>query len=322
MSKIKIAHLSYSLQNSAKKMVNLFLNRFVYSSLNIMQFTSQDVALHAILFPLCLCALAVGAIPLVWDWRLYYGNPNYNESDLVMAMNTDEYRYSLVACIAVSIPIFLDYVADFISCFSSGWTSDFLARGILLFALLVPDFIMLTWAVPARHPSLMIYLFQARNMLGFYATVLLLNSVGRSIFNPKSIAIFAIFALAWDVMAVYLPYMNAQYSIGYWMFIMIFLFAGTIYAGLICKWMISINIIKFELTPDDYSCGVYIVTSCSYVTGILILHAIFGRDSEGNSSPDLITSYTYFVVAFTISISFFQGRLIRKRVIRAQQVIK
>jgi len=145
-----------------------------------------------------------------------------------------------------------------------------------------------------------------------------LNCVGQAVFYTKSISFFGSFALAADALAAYLPYMNSEYFIGYWMFIMMLFLCGFIFAWLVYYWVKRINI--FELTPDEYSCGVYILTCSFYVTGVLILYFIFGRAAEGNSSPIYLTTYTYFVVAFTISISFFQGRLFRLRIIRAQQV--
>eukprot|EP01036_Dinobryon_divergens_P057243 gene57243-76437_t len=100
------------------------------------------------------------------------------------SMNSLNFKFSLVASIAISVPMVLDFLLSLASSyrdqiFMRGWTS----KAVLLIALLIPDLVIFFVVIPSGNQALLVCLFAARLILCTYAVLSHLWDFGASVFK-------------------------------------------------------------------------------------------------------------------------------------------
>eukprot|EP01041_Mallomonas_annulata_P010969 gene10969-22925_t len=146
--------------------------------------------------------LLLSFLPVILQWELL------DKEKVLKSTLSLDFKFSLVAAIALSIPISVDFLLD-ISSTKRGKRPGNLSRfisylplGVLIFSLIVPDAIIFFIAIPLELPGLVICIFQARNVACAYANQSHLCDVG-SIFNTNGFRSGLYFALTTYVESVF-----------------------------------------------------------------------------------------------------------------------
>eukprot|EP01041_Mallomonas_annulata_P002126 gene2126-4152_t len=140
-----------------------------------------------------ICALVLSFLPIMLQWELL------DEEKVLKSTLSLDFKFSLVAAIALSIPMSADFLLDIISSKMGkrpGNLSRFinyLPLGVLIFSLIVPDAIIFFIAIPLELPGLIICIFQARNIMCVYASQSHLCDVGSAIFRTPLFVTVSIF---------------------------------------------------------------------------------------------------------------------------------
>eukprot|EP01041_Mallomonas_annulata_P016466 gene16466-34354_t len=128
-------------------------------------------------------------LPILLKWELS------NQNKVLMSTLSLDFKFSLVAAIALSIPMSADFLLDVISSQRGkrpGHLSriiNYLPLGVLLFSLIVPDSIIFFIAIPLELPELTICIFQTRNIMCGYAVQSHLCNAGSDIFRTPAFAL-------------------------------------------------------------------------------------------------------------------------------------
>eukprot|EP01041_Mallomonas_annulata_P010729 gene10729-22415_t len=140
-------------------------------------------------------------LPIMLEWEL-----SDRQKVLISTLSLD-FKFSLVAAIALSIPISADFLLDVISSKRGkrpGHLSriiNYLPLAVLIFSLIVPDAIIFFIAIPFEFPQLIICIFQARYIACAYAVQSHLCDAGSDIFRTPA---FILVSIAYSVSTFFL----------------------------------------------------------------------------------------------------------------------
>eukprot|EP01041_Mallomonas_annulata_P015671 gene15671-33108_t len=96
-------------------------------------------------------------LPFMFEWEFYDPKTdNLDEHPIFFSISSEVFKYSLVASLATSAPILLDLVLDFIR-----WLRKFdtviygsIQLSIMLLSIMLPDLLMILYAVPTKNVRL------------------------------------------------------------------------------------------------------------------------------------------------------------------------
>eukprot|EP01041_Mallomonas_annulata_P004967 gene4967-9938_t len=139
---------------------------------------------------ICLAPLALGAIlcflPIMIDSQFYEPNDINFTSQIYTSISTRKFEFALVANIASLTPISLDRFLDLIRVWKNGNApkSGVSLQPVLMMTIVIPDLLILLYAIPTNSPRLVVCLLNLRNIIIFNSIFRLLLDCGKPIFKP------------------------------------------------------------------------------------------------------------------------------------------
>ena len=242
------------------------------------------------------------------------GDPSFWSKALEL-LHSNEVEDSLKACIAVSLPISLNYMLDVISLIlRKGNTGHrFGSFGILremphfslIAALTVPIIAMLSSAIPEEKPELFLCLQLSRLLLLYYGVLGQLWLCDTKIFQPKVFLLgyiliaIALVCYCWHMM---FGSINTSLRISYFVFVLI---GGSFCSIEFLRFILRLWVMGFNrLSINQMNCSVYVIlfSIMSPAMFVLsILHPIY--------DPESCTFAMYMLGTFTLCLTVMQSRV-------------
>eukprot|EP01041_Mallomonas_annulata_P001193 gene1193-2321_t len=220
-------------------------------------------------------------IPLIMEYEFNNGDYEISSAPVYFSMTSISFQFSLVASIAISIPMAIDGLLSMINSDNEALSRGWISRALLVLTLFFPDLIILVIAIPSKDPGLMAIIFQVRAILCMYAIMSQLWEFGGFVLRCK------------------LFFTNL-------LGLFIFVICGY-------RWFKHITGKPLnDMTSSEYICNVFLISTSIAFIILTIMSIITGGTVDYNTSGTYLTSYTYVVVAFKVSISILQSRLINK----------
>ena len=278
-------------------------------SFNWMQFMG---CFAGILFSIVCCA-----IPLILNQT--FGSDN---AAIFSAMNSTSYKYSLVACVAVSFPYLLEYCLDL--CLQRtlrNFVNGLCGRGLFILALFIPSIILLTVIIPLHIPVVLIFVcfFQfIVIIIGFFC---LLYQLGNPVYNNH----IMILSSSSFILGVIFRYFNLFYPSFYAFQILHFIFCvlGIIlFIILTMKWILFIKNISHNnnnnnaITIQQYSSCLCIFAISLLYIGFMIINVKDQNILTTFESSYRLTNITYTEGLLALIIFMSPNHILRYEVIQ------
>ena len=238
------------------------------------------------------------SFPLFLDFHDIGTIKNENPRAAILeAMNSKQCQFSLVANVAVGIPVAIDYVMEFFygMLSKSNQTNQArLPRIILIYSLVGPNLLILLVSIPLRFVELTICIFLTRLIFLFYGVLGHLWIVGGDMFRSYW-CIISQLALSLGILTVTYDTISAdQVTYLFWL-------ATSFYAvSIISAAVIGIKFL-LQMRKIGFRCigilGVYF-----YISGLI---------HRGQYDKDFFVPYTYVAAAFTLMLTVLQSFLTR-----------
>eukprot|EP01041_Mallomonas_annulata_P003337 gene3337-6603_t len=251
-------------------------------------------------------------LPAFLDLPLY--PPVEADSALVLSFESLYYHYALIACIAVSVPIIIDYAMDIISVNKESRSLGIVSHRDLILTLLLPDGILLWFILPSKSYAYFPCLLNARELFLLYAFLNRMKLNLPQVWTVSTTAPLACFFSVWKLFSVYTAFegdlnLSTITAVTYFLeflsvFVLILLYIRCYY--------ITLNIVG---GADNRVLHRYIIP---YMTAFLMAWlgiVVIGFQSNStiwtNTNPFYCISYTLIVGMFGSFISVLNGRMIR-----------
>ena len=244
-------------------------------------------------------------------------------SAIFASIASSEFSTSLIASVAVSVPVTVDFILDIFS------DLDFIhggrvQRGVLLLSLLVPDSLILGLVIPNADAGMLVCIFHLRNALITYAVLKQLWEYGPHVFNFKAMIFIMSFFMAGHVLTCFSAFTSVYDRHLFYAFIACLFIAFSVFGVLVMKWlrqMFRIRIRRlYDLSSSDLNINVFLVPSCCLGLSYTILCIIYGGSISSQTPARFLSIFTYTEAAFTVAVFVLQGRLNRFQMKQAQQV--
>lgn len=242
--------------------------------------------------------LIIMAVPLIIDAEFDYGNYEKGELPLAKGILSDQFRYSVVAAIAVGIPIGIEYLADIVT--KSRGKNGVRVSTETVFLLLIPNIIfrdMAFRASPSRFVRYLPYIIEGVRMLLTHEVLYDLHDICPLVWSWQSCSVMA---LSISLSAIYnVWYVFSPWSANHQGHLIISSICLLIYFGVyvykLCLW-VHITVRNRERDFDVLHLA-YILT----MLVLVVLGAYFGYYGF-ETSVDLLawTNYVYIIVCMFI----------------------
>lgn len=246
-------------------------------------------------------------------------------SKVYEALTSQEFLVSLVAALASSIPITIDYVADIptqFDIFLGGNTQ----RVLLLFSLLVPDCIVLGFAIPSKSVTLLVCMFHLRSVLVYAAIATQLMEFGAKYVSPRTLIIVHALTTFAEIAATASAFTLKFRYITHYCFLVFTFLACVIITPPFCKWFRSWW--RSVIGSCDQSSLSDMAIAAYWLPGLFasLLYILICASNNGNvnnnTSSDFLCAVQYTEAILTVSIFFLQGRLNKVFARRAHESLK
>ena len=252
------------------------------------------------MFIMVLSVLA-GFLPLITDFGKI-GTIENEESRLAIsdAMNSKQWQFSIVASVALAVPVVIDLTMQCIYDRMSQINNQNQAlfpRLVLIFSLFVPNILILTVGIPLQYKELVIAIFLTRIIFLFYGVLGHLWIMGETAFRSKwFVAAFASLSIGL-IFGVYDTINYEQVTYLFWIAIAFYGIAISIFLYFAVKFFIFVKKIGLRnLDTPQISCLMYLILLCILGSYFYISVNI----KKGNYDNDFFTAYTYVEAGFTL----------------------
>ena len=163
------------------------------------------------------------ALPLILGMNFDYGDYEKSSAPLTRALTSSAFLYSIIAGIAVTVPIITEFFLDqlFIST-STNATKVYVPQNMFL-ALLVPLVIMLTIISPNGIPYFLPFIFHSQRIFYFHAFSYYMYLCGSPIWTFKRLIALAGLITAGEMIDCFTPFVQGIIKILYYVYIYIYL---------------------------------------------------------------------------------------------------
>ena len=263
-------------------------------------------------------------IPLFSGFQFNYENFERDNAPVSKSIGSDVYKTSLIATVALSIPMLLDYGLELYSYGPS--YKGYFARGLLLFSLFVSNLILLLIAVPEQSPFIITIVLRARGVVWTSAAFAQLWEFGCEAFQYKSLLITTI--ILYSLCNMCLSFASFAPVSLKWPFFFIYVVLGfigfCIFTFLTLKWCRIFWKLNYkDITASQYKCNVYLISLWLLLLGFTVLDSAYSDSKYGGiitveTSPRYLSGYCYLIAIFTTSVSVLHGGVARKEVFQTQ----
>ena len=254
--------------------------------------------------------LFVNCIPIALRWKFDYGDWVVGMAPIERALVSLDFKYSLVASVAVSCPLYIDLLLDVAS--ASKWDLKNIVRMTIVSALFFPDIMLLIFSGNSFGPEILDTIIHSRGVVGLSAALVHLYNYGAPILNSKLLLLCYLLIIIGGVLSCLSPYYSSQSYDLYLLYSSLFITACCIGTYLVVRWFLHLYRLGFHrITSDQYTCNIYI--SSLFVAGLslLVMGFIYGPPISPETNANYLTISTYLEIITTLNISLLHGRLIR-----------
>eukprot|EP01041_Mallomonas_annulata_P009743 gene9743-20262_t len=254
---------------------------------------------------------AICFLPLLLNLPL--DPPVDSDSNLAKAFESPFYHYSLVASIAVSIPMLMDYVLDLLYRDRSSRSESFIPRRDLVLGLLLPDIFLLCYVVPLRHYELYPCIVSARDAFYFFCFVSHMIKSGSPVWTHKTTSVLAIFVSAFKAFSSFdasLP--KSKYPL-FGMFTTITKYTAIFVVFSLFLWWFYRVYFNKESLPEKklYEFNVYATSFFLLILSYVVLNLTIAGDNWTVNDWGYTSAYTYCISLFTTTVSVLNNRIVR-----------
>ena len=255
--------------------------------------------------------LAACFAPIYLHWK-FDSDPNEADSELIfVSMNSIDYRYSLVFCMAMSVPLWLSLFSDIL--FARNYLFQHkgnVARFFTLFVTCIPDLIIFLYVIPSNSPAYLVPLFHFRNIGVAHATSAFLSEFGSPVFRSFLILLVLLFVDISTIFTCYASYIDHLHIRSYLYIVDLVckICALLILFYLISKWY-SINMSHdYQTITRNRKITSFLIPIVIFAIGLFILDEIYGPYINATTSKNYFVSVAYLSSSFVLSISVLHER--------------
>jgi len=257
-----------------------------------------------------ICCFIPLALHMPFAETISYGD------NIFVAFNSIALKLTLASCVSLSIPLLLEIARDGALAQSKRIKKNILTNILLVFSLIIPDVIFLSYVLPSHNLRLFMCINQAR-------TVSLISSIytyfiffGGEFFQRRVHMCWYILCITATVLFAYGSSSSDPYRIQDWISLLMLLISMSIVIGVSIQWFrkqnLTISTENRHLTTDEYCINIYIISSICCFSGFILAWAAYGfpRFSEMKTDYLIITNVIYAL--YYVVISVFQGGAVRR----------
>eukprot|EP01041_Mallomonas_annulata_P015575 gene15575-32902_t len=251
-------------------------------------------------------------LPVLLDLPLH--PPVEPDSALAFSFESLYYHNALIASIAVSVPMLMDYAMDVITGNKKSRSMGVVGHRDLILTLLLPDGILLWVILPTKKYAYFPCILNAREIFLLYAFINRMKINFPQAWTLKSSAPLAFSFSAWKLFSVYTAFagdLNLSTISTVTFSLQLLAICVLILAYIRCYYII----LDFDGGADNKLLYRYIIP---YMTvflmawiGIIIIGFETGSTIWTNTNPRYCISYTLIVGLFGSFVSVLNGRMIR-----------
>ena len=254
--------------------------------------------------------LVINCIPLALRWKFDYGEWVDGTAPINYALNSLDFKYSLVASVAVSCPLYIDLLLDV--ALASKWNMKNIVRMTIVTALFFPDAILLKFSGNSIGPEILDTIIHSRGVVGLSAALVHLYNYGAPILNSRLLLLCYLLIIIGGGLSCLSPYYESEPDDLYFVCTIVFITAFSIGTYLVIRWFIHLYRLGFHrITGDQYTCNIYISSLAVAGISLLVMRFILGPPIGPETNSTYLTISTYLEIITTLNISLLHGRLIR-----------
>jgi len=241
-----------------------------------------------------------------------------------IALRSPNFFNALVACIASTVPISLDYFLSLLySSNVKAVTRGWITRAVLLSAVVIPNILVLTVAIPLRNDVIMICLYRLRNVLIVASMLGHLQEFGAPIFRCNLLLLSAVMLM---IVPTSLAFFETSISFSFQGLVASTIALTVTGLVILCylgyRWIKMLIFKKFrDITLSEHSCNCFFICIVILSASYMSLIASYEDSYPRNMTETELVQTTYWVTAFTLFVFIIQNRIINAEVTAHQQTL-
>lgn len=252
-------------------------------------------------------------------------NPE-SSCDMFVALNSFEFKCTLVTTICLSFPVVIEIVYDMASSLDTfdNFYLKYLANWFLVFSLIVPDLIYLFQVIPNLDMRLALFVYELRLILTCTSYFAFICSIKNDFWRNKWILTsHIIFTLgcvvqAWHPYTKYNGYLILLSAILQILGMLIFMRNSYLWILMMRKQMRE----GVEMSVDNYSCTVYAFFSIFVGVAEFCIYAAKNSYFVKDSTTSYVVSTTVIFSLYYIIVPLLSIRAIRREVLLTTNELK
>ena len=273
------------------------------------------------MLPAIVCLSILGEIlclvPWMFEFQVSWAETN---NSLQSAFMDFGFKATLVCCITLALPLFLEIFRDCLLAKSNRVSlSAFFCNLILAFSILVPDLILYVYIVPRNDVLLFICINQARGIAVTSSIFIYLVHFGGKHFKRWAVLLCHTSACLSFLMFLWGALKKSHTLVYHWSAAsLLFLSTGYFTYAAVAWCRTQYNIIRVgsrALTTSEHSCNVVLIASGICYSGLLCSWIAFGTPEIENFCSEYLIITNMFYALFYVIISVFQGSVLTRDIL-------
>ena len=209
-------------------------------------------------------------LPIFAGWKFYYGNYNKNSSPISYALDSANFEYSLVAGMAVAMPIILEILIDKLHA-SKRITESYISRDGFI-VLLVPIVLLFFFVLKYETISFVPVIFHSQRIFYFHTFSYYMNAYGSAVWTEGRTITMATLITIGEIAECYGAFYGDSYGLIFIVSSTLRALSSIIFLFLSFIWITSqinnIVILKRKFTRLDFCCNVYLFSFFFALVGV------------------------------------------------------
>jgi len=267
-----------------------------------------------------LCSVSIILIILCfipWILNSQLSEKISESDDIFLSFSSVSLKVVLGSCISLSIPLLLEIARDCALARSRRIKKNILTNILLVWSLIIPDILLLSYILPHRDYTLFSCVGQARNIALISSIYTYFIIFGGDFFQRKIhmcwylLANISVLLFLWDSFDSF----NAFDIMG-WLSTLCMFLSIILFISLAREWFRKqareLSLYRRSLSTDEYCCNIYIISFIVCYFGIISTRLAFGRPKFGHMNSNYLIAMNIIYALFYVVISVFQGGAVRR----------
>ena len=281
-----------------------------------------NISIELLLLATSVLSLIIISIPMANSWELVVIDGR-ELPPIATSIRSFEFIISLVASLSLSVPILIELIVRFISTSNvSAVKLTIVPNASLLFALMIPDLLMLFYASPYNNYEATYYLVNARYILLEAAVFSYLYSKGSIIWTKQKTLLITMPYFLARIFGVYIDYFDGRKRTIFMIIaILSEIFSSMVFLLLTICWFLHIqNKLKsnIKMTLNDSLCNNYVIALLLCSAGLAGNYFAHNAVRWSQWDTTNLTIHTSVYTVFYIFIIVFEGRLAHSDMIQTK----